>query len=197
MKKKKSSRNASVARRRARAHGERTRTVRGKPNVHPGRAVGENAKLPPVAKLFNLLEQEKIPFLIVGMSAAVLQGVPYTTLDTDIWINLPPRNYIRVLNLCESLDVQIAANTVVILPDGTVVNFIYEISGLRSFTTEYRNATELTWLGKKVHLLPVDRLLVSKRAAGRPKDVAHLPILEKFLSCQRVTSAKRPVSRKK
>jgi len=31
------------------------------------------------------------------MSAAILQGVPATTLDTDLWLDLPPRQSIRVL----------------------------------------------------------------------------------------------------
>jgi len=34
------------------------------------------------------------------MSAAILQGCPATTLDTDLWIDLPPREYMRVLRLC-------------------------------------------------------------------------------------------------
>jgi hypothetical protein len=31
------------------------------------------------------------------MSAAILQGAPATTLDTDLWIDLPERQYVRVL----------------------------------------------------------------------------------------------------
>jgi hypothetical protein len=37
------------------------------------------------------------------MSGAILQGVPATTLDTDFWIDLPSRQYMRVLNLCAHL----------------------------------------------------------------------------------------------
>lgn len=33
------------------------------------------------------------------MSAAILQGVPATTLDTDLWIDLPERQYARVAHL--------------------------------------------------------------------------------------------------
>ena len=41
------------------------------------------------------------------MSAAILQGVPATTLDTDLWIDLPPRKYLRVLNLARRLGAEI------------------------------------------------------------------------------------------
>lgn len=33
------------------------------------------------------------------MTAAILQGVPATTLDTDIWIDLPEREYAQVLDI--------------------------------------------------------------------------------------------------
>jgi len=33
------------------------------------------------------------------MSAAILQGVIVTTIDTDIWVDLPERQYIRLMNL--------------------------------------------------------------------------------------------------
>ena len=33
------------------------------------------------------------------MAAAILQGVPATTLDTDIWADVPERHYMRLINL--------------------------------------------------------------------------------------------------
>ncbi len=55
------------------------------------------------------------------MSGAILQGVPATTLDTDLWIDLPERQYMRVLRLCLGLGATMRANTVVELSDGTDV----------------------------------------------------------------------------
>ena len=118
------------------------------------------------------------------MSAAVLQGVPYSTLDTDIWIDLPSRQYIRVLNLSRSLDAGVVANTVVILKDGTTVNFLYRVDGVKSFASEYRTAVRLKWLGKQIRVLPLERILQSKEFIGRPKDLAHLPVLKTFLKCR-------------
>ena len=43
----------------------------------------------PLARLVQTLREEGIRFQIAGMSAAILQGVPATTLDTDIWVELP------------------------------------------------------------------------------------------------------------
>ena len=119
------------------------------------------------------------------MSGAILQGVPATTLDTDIWIDLPPRRYIRLLNLCRGLGAHVRANTVVELQDGSIVNFLYELHGLRSFGYEYNRALRLTWLGTKVSVLPLNRIYASKKCVARPKDIAHLPLLEQTLALQR------------
>ncbi len=119
------------------------------------------------------------------MSGAILQGVPATTLDTDLWIDLPPRQYMRVLNLCRSLGGVIRANTVVELTDGSLVNFLYEVHGLRAFRIEYREAHRLRWLGLEVRVLPLERIYASKRFVGRPKDLAHLPLIEQTIRLRR------------
>ena len=146
--------------------------------------MGADATLSPLAHLLQALDREKIRFLIAGMSAAVLQGVPYSTLDTDIWIHLPPRQYIRVLNICRALQADIVANTVVILKDGTTVNFLYRVDGVNAFLGEFRKAVKLEWLGRTVRVLPLERILQSKTVVGRPKDLAHIPILKTFLACR-------------
>jgi hypothetical protein len=118
------------------------------------------------------------------MSAAILQGVPATTLDTDIWIDLPSRQYMRVLNLCHRLGATIRANTVVILSDGSMVNFIYEIHGLGQFRDELRRARRIDWLGTRVAVLSLRQIHQSKKFVGRPKDLAHLPLLEQTMRLQ-------------
>ena len=126
------------------------------------------------------------------MSGAILQGVPATTLDTDIWIDLPPRQYIRVLNMCRRLGADIRANTVVDLSDGSTVNFLYEVHGLRSFSDEYQRSRKLKWLGMRVAVLPLERIYASKKFVGRPKDLAHLPLLAQTIKLQRRLANKGP-----
>ena len=115
------------------------------------------------------------------MSAAILQGCPATTLDTDLWIDLPPRQYMTVLRLCVKLGAAVRANTVVELEDGSLVNFLYRVDGLFSFAREFKRARRLKWLGTTVAVLPLARILQSKRTVGRPKDLAHLPLLEQTI----------------
>ena len=119
------------------------------------------------------------------MSGAILQGVPATTLDTDIRIDLNSRQYMRVLNLCRQLGATVRANTVVDLKDGSTVNFLYELHGLRGFQYEYQRAKRVRWLQTEVAVLPLERIYASKRFVGRPKDLAHLPLLEQTMRLQR------------
>jgi len=119
------------------------------------------------------------------MSAAILQGTPATTLDTDLWIDLPSRQYIRVLNLCRQLGATVRANTVVDLSDGSMVNFLYRVDGLRSFGYEFQHAKRLKWLGTTVAVLPLGRVYRSKTFVGRPKDLAHLPLLKQTMALDR------------
>ncbi|MEA3211529.1 MAG: hypothetical protein QOE70_4586 [Chthoniobacter sp.] len=120
--------------------------------------------------------------MIVGMTAAVLQGAPIGTVDTDIWINLPIRQYVRVLAIAQRLGAQILSGCVIGLRDDNRVDFIYRIDGLRAFGTEWKRAIILEWAGQKVKVLPLARLILSKEAAGRPKDLAQLPVLRDYLA---------------
>ncbi len=115
------------------------------------------------------------------MSAAILQGCPSTTLDTDLWLDLRPRQYLQALRLCLRQGAAIRANTVVELSDGSMINFLYRVDGLLSFDSEFRRAPRLKWLGFVVAVLPLERILLSKRVVGRPKDLAHVPLLEQTI----------------
>ena len=125
------------------------------------------------------------------MSAAILQGVPSTTLDTDLWIHLPSRQNMRVLNLCHRLGAKLWANTVAELVDGSMVNFLYEVHGLSGFGYEYTRAKKIQWLNHEVAVLPLERIYASKKFVGRPKDLAHLPLLEQTMKLRKVIGSKR------
>ena len=116
------------------------------------------------------------------MSAAILQGVPMTTLDTDLWIDLPERQYIRLLTLSEKLGGTIIRQTVVALRNGSLVNFIYGVNGVASFATEWRRAVEIVFHGEKLKVLPLERIIRSKEFVGRPKDLAALPAMKDTLA---------------
>ncbi|MDX2079740.1 MAG: hypothetical protein SFU53_03060 [Terrimicrobiaceae bacterium] len=119
------------------------------------------------------------------MSAAILQGVPATTLDTDIWVAIPERQFVRLNTIVLRLGGTMLAPTVAALADDSLVNFLPRVDGLGSFAHELPKARRMRWLGCLVPVLPIESIIASKQVLRRPKDIAHLPLLRKVLSLQK------------
>ena len=123
--------------------------------------------------------------MLAGMSAANLQGMMVSTLDVDLWIGLPARQYMRVINLCRRLGATVRSANKVYLNDDLPVDFIYEVTGLRSFDQEFAKARRLSFHGLKIPVLSMAQICRSKRAAGRDKDKLHLLLIGQLLANQR------------
>ena len=117
--------------------------------------------------------------------AAVEQGAPISTIDYDFWVNLPVRQYVRLLAIVQKQGGTIMARTLYELSDGTQVNAVFQPDGLRSFDVEWRGCRLGRLAGQPVRVLPIHRVIASKRAAGREKDLTVLPILRRTLRLKR------------
>lgn len=124
------------------------------------------------------------------MSAAILQGVPATTLDTDIWVEVSVRRFIRLTAIVLRLGGTMLAPTVAALVDDTLVNFLPRVDGIGDFDAEYRKARRLRWQRMIVPVLPLESILKSKQLVGRPKDLAHIPLIRQVL---RLRNAKKKI----
>lgn len=129
------------------------------------------------------------------MAAAIAQGVMGSTLDIDVWVDLPPRSYMRVQNIAQRTGATFGANTVVYLEDGRPVNFVYEVTGLGSFPSELKRAVKASLYGREVPMLSLSRIQHSKRAVGRDKDLLHLKLIDDFLKCRKGLPGSNPRSR--
>jgi hypothetical protein len=135
----------------------------------------------PLGHFLKALHQEHIRFILIGAMAAIEQGAPLATIDYDFWVQLPERQYVRLLAIVQRLGGTIRARTLYELIDSTQVNAIFQPDGLRSFDTEWPHCHLGRLEGIRVRILPLSRVIASKRAAGRDKDKAVLPILERTL----------------
>ena len=154
-------------------------------------------KLDPVARLLEALEAEDIRFMLIGMSAAIVQGVMETTLDVDLWIDLPSRQYMRVQNIARKTGATLGANTVAYLENGTPLNFVFEVTGLGSFASERKHSKWLEYHDKRIPVLKLERILKSKEAIRRDKDLAHIIHIRNLLRCRRSLESKAGVQRKR
>jgi hypothetical protein len=119
------------------------------------------------------------------MTAANLQGVPGSTIDVDLWLDLSSRQYMRAINLAVAAGAEMVRNTVVEMSDGTLVNFVYEVTGLPAFNQVYAKARKIAWLGMKVPVLSLELIAKSKQAIGRPKDLVHLELIRQTRQLKR------------
>lgn len=140
----------------------------------------------PLGAFLKALDEEEIRCILIGMMAAVQQGAPLTTIDYGFWVDLPERKYVRILAIVRRLGGTIMARTFFELSDGLQVNVVFKPTGLRSFNAEYSGALESEVEGRPLRVLPLDRVIASKTAAGRDKDLAALPVLERTLRLARV-----------
>ena len=128
-----------------------------------------------------------VRYLIVGMGAALLEGAPGTTQDLDLWFG--PIDPVKVGEAARKAGGFYTAGFGMQPPaiggEGLDrVDVVSSASGLGSFDDEYAAAQEYELDGLRVRVLPLARVIVSKRAANRPKDVAQLPILEAALAAK-------------
>ena len=144
-----------------------------------------------VGAFIKALRQEQIDCILIGAMAAVHHGAPCPTIDYDFWVRLPERQYVRFLTIARRLGGKIMARTLYERKDGRQVNVIFHPDGLQSFETEYKRCTTARMGGQRIKILPLRRVIASKRASNREKDLAVLPILERQLRCQRRTTWRR------
>ena len=113
------------------------------------------------------------------MSAAIMQGAPGSTLDYDIWINLPTRQYMRVINIAHKLGAELFSNQSIAL-NGLSVDLVYEPHGLMSFRTELRGALWLEWQGVRLPVLPLERIIAAKESSEGTKIWRSCPSCEMY-----------------
>jgi predicted nucleotidyltransferase len=128
-------------------------------------------------RLVRELEARGVRYLVVGMSAALIQGARGATEDIDLWFEdvADPRidEAVRAAGgiwISGSFGLgppRIGGDTL-----GERFDVVTRVDGLEDFAAEYARVKVETIEGVRLPLLPLDRILASKRAAGRPKDLA-------------------------
>jgi hypothetical protein len=129
------------------------------------------------------LDERGVRYLVVGMSAAILQGVPGTTQDVDLWFESLGDE--RIGEVARQVGGFFATRMSPPMLGGALgdrFDVVGHMSGLDSFDAEYGRAKTEVVSGVSVRVLPLERVAVSKRAAGRPKDALAVRLIEDALA---------------
>lgn len=121
------------------------------------------------------------------MSAALVQGARGSTEDIDLWFEsvADPRigeavraaGGIWISGAFGSGPPRIGGDEL-----GERFDVVTHMDGLDEFPREYENVTFEVVDGVRLPLLPLRRILQSKRAAGRPKDLLAAHLIEDTLA---------------
>lgn len=143
------------------------------------------------------LVRHEVDFIVVGMAAGVLQGVPLTTLDVDIVHRRTRENVARLLaalaelhavyrgdprNLSPSESHLMGPGHQLLSTNQGDLDCLGAVDGDKSYEDLESASTALAiGAGAIVHVLELSMLIEVKRRAGRPKDLAVIPFLEATL----------------
>lgn len=130
------------------------------------------------------LVRQKVEFMIVGLSAAALQGAPVVTQDIGLWFRkMPDPGLNKALKIIHGTYVPpISGNPPMFAGKGVeLFDIVVNMDGLGEFDEEKRNTIKIPLGRVKVLALKLERIIVSKEAAGRNKDRLVLKVLSDAL----------------
>jgi hypothetical protein len=148
---------------------------------------------PLLSSLLAALAEARLEAVLIGNAAAALHGAPVTTIDFDFMFRDTPTNLRKLKAVAQAL------RSVVLRPyypvsklyrmvnddTGLQADFMPVIHGVRSFEGLKRRATTAVVGGQSVLVAALEDIVKSKKAAGRERDRAVIPILEQTLRATR------------
>ena len=150
--------------------------------------MSESVLTPAERSLFQALDALGVRYLMVGMAAALLEGAHGTTQGIDLWFGRidGARLGAAATRAGGLYTAGFGIQPPAIGGEGLDrVGLVVTAEGLDSFEEEYARSCEYALGDVRVRVLPLERIIVSKRAAHRAKDEAQLPLLEAALAAKR------------
>ena len=136
-------------------------------------------------RLLTALLRARVRFMVVGLSAATLQGAPVVTQDVDLWFEkLGDLKISRALQTVGAAYVPPSMlNPPMLAGAGAeLFDIVLRMDGLGAFADEIKNCVEIPLGGQKLKVLSLERILASKIAANRDKDKLTIPVLRDTLA---------------
>ena len=148
-----------------------------------------------------LLGEYRVECVIVGGVAATLHGSSLVTRDLDVCYNREEKNLVRLVTALrlvnaglrgapKDLPFRLDEETLrrglnfTFTTDIGDVDLLGEVPGVGDYAKASEEAEVMALFGFSYQVLSLPDLIVSKRAAGRPKDLLAIPELETILEYQ-------------
>lgn len=152
----------------------------------------------PVKNQLEFLGRHDIECVIIGGMAATLHGSAIPTTDLDVCYSRTTTNLQRLATALQSVNARLRnapANLPFLLDAETLrqgLNFTFitevgdldllgEVRGVGYYNEAVEGASSFELLGYRFKVIALDKLILAKRTAGRPKDLVTVVELEALL----------------
>lgn len=147
---------------------------------------------PMLVAIATAMADARLEAVMVGNAAAALRGAPVTTLDVDFMFRKTKANMVKLKRLADTLQATILRPyypvsdlyRVVRDDQGLQIDFMSSLHGIHSFEGLRARADRVQFGQHALWVASLRDIIKSKRAAGRPRDLAVLDTLEKTLDEQ-------------
>jgi len=150
------------------------------------------------SQVIRSLREHDVEFIVIGATAAIAQGAPIGTIDLDLSYRRTRENIKRIVTALrpfhprlrgveKSVPFRFSADTIrhgcnfTFATDAGDLDLLGHITGLGDYEAIAATAISLRMFGRSVLVMTLKDVIQSKKAAGRTKDKAVLPVLEKTL----------------
>jgi hypothetical protein len=131
--------------------------------------------IPLLATLLEALREEHLDAVLIGNAAAAMHGAPVTTLDFDFMFRDTAANMQKLKRIAKRLDAVILRP---FYPVSKLYRLTADASGLQAdFMPMIHGIQQVSGIPLRIACL--DDIIASKKAAGRDRDLAVLPVLER------------------
>ncbi len=159
---------------------------------------------PLLTRIARALAKHRLEAVMVGNAAAALHGTPVTTLDIDFMFRRTPANMRKLKAVARNLgasifrpDYQVSELFRLVNDDQNMqIDFMPRLDGVRSFEGLRARAVTIPFGDGSLLVASLADIIKSKRAAGRPRDLAVLEVLEKALEEQSGAEGKKNENRR-
>jgi hypothetical protein len=136
--------------------------------------------------VFASFQRHEVKYLVIGGIATVLYGIPRATFDLDILIEPTPDNAQHLLAaLLEArlgtaaliTTEELLAQEITIFKDRVRIDVQTSTPGLQ-FAQAWQRRETMEYQGQTFYVVSREDLIASKRAAGRPRDLEDVRLLE-------------------
>jgi predicted nucleotidyltransferase len=138
-----------------------------------------------LGKVAKILKDHRVEAILIGNAAAALRGAPVTTDDFDFLFRPTPANIKKLEAIAAELGADLVQPNyplshmyrIMVPKSGLQIDMMGRVYGVKSFES-VRSRSENTEIdGRHFLVASLRDVIAMKKAAGRPKDLAVMPLL--------------------